>query len=112
MHQGPAGPAVSIDKGVNRLKLGVGDGGLLDRGEVVPVAEGRKVVEKSTHVLGGGRHVVSRKRVVRRSADPVLPRPHDAAELLYVRLPAEGAMDVADCLDRDGRATIREGDRV
>ena len=45
MHEGPADAAVAVDERVDGLELGVGDGRLRHRGQVVPGEERDEVLE-------------------------------------------------------------------
>ena len=66
------GAAVAVVERVDGLELGVGDGGLDQRWEMVAVAELAQVGEELRHVLGRRRDEVGAAGVVVVAADPVL----------------------------------------
>ena len=78
VHEGAADAAVAVDERVDGLELGVGDGRLRHRGQVVAGDEGDEVLEQRPDEVLGRRHEGGVGRVAEPAADPVLLLAHAA----------------------------------
>ena len=81
MDQCSAGASVAVGEGVEGLELGMGDGGLDERGVLVVVDVVEEVGQQVREVLVRWRNERRAARVERAPPDPVLLLPNDAAEL-------------------------------
>jgi uncharacterized protein (UPF0548 family) len=75
MDQRPARAPVAVDEGVDRLELGVGDGGLRHGGQAVVVGEGAEVLDQARDVVRRRGDERSGARVEAAATNPVLHLP-------------------------------------
>jgi hypothetical protein len=91
--------AVPVCKRMDVLELGVSDGGLCDRCQVIASDELAEVLEQGTHVLVRRRNVRGSDRVVVVSADPVLSFADQPGDLGILGESQQRPVDVLDVAD-------------
>ncbi len=110
--EAPSHSAVSVQEGVDRLELSVGDGGLGDPRKVISVDELDQVGDQGANRILGRRDVPSVDRRVDPAADPVL-----LTSKLAGREPRgfschQCPMELEDVVDADGPFKITEPHRL
>ena len=86
MDEATAHTAVAIRKRMNRLELRVRDRSLLSPGKILPIEEGREVLEQPWHVLRGRWNELRAARAERLATEPVLLVAHDSSQVSVARL--------------------------
>jgi hypothetical protein len=95
---------VPVGERMNGLKLGVGQRRLQGRGEIFPIHELGKIVEKALGLIRRWRNEVCADRSVMATPDPVLAVPNGAGDL-GLRNAQLGAMEIDDRLGGDRLAS-------
>jgi hypothetical protein len=110
--QTPPDPAVAVRERMDRLELGVRDGGLQRRGEVVAVEEGAQVRQEVGDPPFGRRDERRDPRVVVVASDPVLAVTDDSGDSPRRRRLQQRVVDGDEIVDGQGASLTSQRDRV
>jgi hypothetical protein len=105
-------PPVTVGERVNCLELGMGESGLRDGRQRIPVAEGAQIRQQVRYKLWRRRYECCRAGVVGAAADPVLLLPQLPGMLSVPEADHQAAMEPEQCIHRDLIARTDLADRA